>query len=716
MGEVTLNPYAYLVDTQGTALDGGLIYIGQPNQDPQATPIALFYDAALTIAAPNPLPTLGGFAVRNGSPALVYAAESSYSLKVVDQIGVQVLSEPSFYGVDARISDAVAALNTDLTTRFEAADTNIRLTADFDRASRIAADDAIIASTSAQDTVLLSLINALANGATRAYLTYAALDAAKATLPVNSFARVTNDPTPANNWLWQWNGTVLTKSDRDELAQALAAVAAEVTARENLISQMTDPEKRGIELTRDGFVTVQILTGLFNVLGLPVLRDVAGVTQVEQNGKVVGKIGTKAEWGGVSFDAGKVELGGTKLSESTTSDGLIIVADGFVLFDSSNVDGGGGTTPAPDETPLDVSKPLFGNIVCGWANDLIRLSVPDLTAHRVEQDKKQPILATVASKTTGYSRSSRDQLVFEPSKLSATSRLILRDTRQSALRTVQDFTVKIAPAGGGQAPKILMFGDSIIHGSHAPDILDPILVAQGYAPVWLGTMTTVGGRKSEAHSGIETTDFTARDISRYDPVPVGGEAAYLASPSPNDFNPCIRLATGGDPVGNVFNGYIFDAAFYQSRFSLATPDVVLIALGTNNIRDRNEPALSTNFYDDMRIMLDSCRAAWPLAQIQITLTPTAASADRDALWSKYVALIEKLKQLIADRADSKLKLIPAWAHVCNEAGYPIGTGTTDTLGAVTAALTDSIHPADSSRAELWQTISAYLASAAKQYV
>lgn len=78
----------------------------------------------------------------------------------------------------------------------------------------------------AQDTILSNQIGALANGATRAFLTYADLDAAKATLPPNSFARVTNDPTPANNWLWQWNGTVLTKSARDDLAQAIAYVDA----------------------------------------------------------------------------------------------------------------------------------------------------------------------------------------------------------------------------------------------------------------------------------------------------------------------------------------------------------------------------------------------------------------------------------------------------------------------------------------------------------
>ena len=74
----------------------------------------------------------------------------------------------------------------------------------------------------AEDVALNEAVNALANGSTRAYLTYAELDADKATLPTNSFARVTNDPTPANNWLWQWDGTVLTKSARDDLAQAKA--------------------------------------------------------------------------------------------------------------------------------------------------------------------------------------------------------------------------------------------------------------------------------------------------------------------------------------------------------------------------------------------------------------------------------------------------------------------------------------------------------------
>ena len=100
----------------------------------------------------------------------------------------------------------------------------------------IAAIGANIKTTNQEIALLDSAIDALANGTARAYLTYAALDADKATLPTNSFARVTNDPNPANNWLWQWNGTVLTKSDRDDLAVALAGDAALLALINSLLS------------------------------------------------------------------------------------------------------------------------------------------------------------------------------------------------------------------------------------------------------------------------------------------------------------------------------------------------------------------------------------------------------------------------------------------------------------------------------------------------
>jgi len=110
MGEVTLNPYAYLVDTQGTALDDGLIYVGVANENPVTNPIDLFYDADLTVAAPNPIPTMNGFAVQSGSPTCVYTSELAYSIKATDKNGVQIFYEPRIQNTDMYRLDALGAL------------------------------------------------------------------------------------------------------------------------------------------------------------------------------------------------------------------------------------------------------------------------------------------------------------------------------------------------------------------------------------------------------------------------------------------------------------------------------------------------------------------------------------------------------------------------------------------------------------------------------
>ncbi len=280
-----VNPFDSYRATSGAPLDAGKLYIGVANLDPITNPIAVFYDKALTIAAPQPLTTSGGYVWRNGAPARIYVADHQFSMRLLTQNDQQIFYSASYSAqgdvldaVDALntdLLDAVDALNTDLTTRFETADTNIRLTADFDRASRIAADNAIIASTSAQDIILMNLINALANGATKAYLTYAALDAAKSGLPANSFARVTNDPTPANNCLWQWNGTILTKSDRDELAQALAEIA--------LYLGMADTTAATIPLlvNADGKVLAWFENGKFEALAGDTLQNSLGLADFD---------------------------------------------------------------------------------------------------------------------------------------------------------------------------------------------------------------------------------------------------------------------------------------------------------------------------------------------------------------------------------------------------------------------------------------------------
>jgi len=65
---------------------------------------------------------------------------------------------------------------------------------------------------------------------------------------------------------------------QEQIDEADAAIFAEVAERKSVIDSNPDDSKRGIELTRDGFVVAQILEGLFNVARLPLIRDAAGVS------------------------------------------------------------------------------------------------------------------------------------------------------------------------------------------------------------------------------------------------------------------------------------------------------------------------------------------------------------------------------------------------------------------------------------------------------
>lgn len=96
-------PHLYMGDTQGRPLDAGKVYFGEPNKDPELYPIDVFYDEALTIAAPQPIRTQGGFMNANGQMTEVYAAEIEYSVKVLDGYGRQVFYQESMSSENAQL-------------------------------------------------------------------------------------------------------------------------------------------------------------------------------------------------------------------------------------------------------------------------------------------------------------------------------------------------------------------------------------------------------------------------------------------------------------------------------------------------------------------------------------------------------------------------------------------------------------------------------------
>lgn len=113
--------HLYLGDMQGRPLDAGKVYFGEQNKDPELYPINVYYDEALTIAAPQPIRTMGGFMNANGQMVEIYAAETEYSVKVLDAYGRQVFYQAAMSrnNTDGSISTKLPYPNTIIRTLAE---------------------------------------------------------------------------------------------------------------------------------------------------------------------------------------------------------------------------------------------------------------------------------------------------------------------------------------------------------------------------------------------------------------------------------------------------------------------------------------------------------------------------------------------------------------------------------------------------------------------
>lgn len=82
-------PFPILTDIDGQPLEDGYIWIGVANLAPITNPITVYWDAALTIPASQPIRTRGGFAVNSGTPSKLYV-QDNYSIQVLDKNGIVV--------------------------------------------------------------------------------------------------------------------------------------------------------------------------------------------------------------------------------------------------------------------------------------------------------------------------------------------------------------------------------------------------------------------------------------------------------------------------------------------------------------------------------------------------------------------------------------------------------------------------------------------------
>ena len=87
MTALSINPpYPIFTDIDGQPLEDGYVWIGATNLDPQTNPINVYWDAALTLPAAQPIRTLAGYPTNSGTPARLFVG-SDYSIRVMDKKG-----------------------------------------------------------------------------------------------------------------------------------------------------------------------------------------------------------------------------------------------------------------------------------------------------------------------------------------------------------------------------------------------------------------------------------------------------------------------------------------------------------------------------------------------------------------------------------------------------------------------------------------------------
>lgn len=114
-----INPVPVFLNSSGTLLNGGRLYLGVANADPAVSPVNAFYDSDMTILAAQPIKILGGRTVNESlAPASIYVAEADYSIRVSDTNDAQIEYTPSvasesvtYQPVDGDLT-AIAALGT----------------------------------------------------------------------------------------------------------------------------------------------------------------------------------------------------------------------------------------------------------------------------------------------------------------------------------------------------------------------------------------------------------------------------------------------------------------------------------------------------------------------------------------------------------------------------------------------------------------------------
>jgi hypothetical protein len=88
------SPFPTFTDIDGQPLNDGYIFVGVANLDPQTNPINVYWDAALTLPAVQPIRTMSGYPSNAGTPGNLFAGQD-FSIRILNKNGTVVFSKAS---------------------------------------------------------------------------------------------------------------------------------------------------------------------------------------------------------------------------------------------------------------------------------------------------------------------------------------------------------------------------------------------------------------------------------------------------------------------------------------------------------------------------------------------------------------------------------------------------------------------------------------------
>ncbi len=304
-----------------------------------------------------------------------------------------------------------------------------------------------------------------------------------------------------------------------------------------------------------------------------------------------------------------------------------------------------------------------------------------------------------------------DSTYLNSDKLSNTFRIGFRQYQDNKLYYKDISKVYCDPSTiSNKTPKILHIGDSITNRNIAFRN-EQFLNEWDITPTYVGTITNQSNRKGEGREGWSYPNFTGKGN-------IWGNNGSVIVPKQDgsittlNQNPFIKIATEEDKVNHpewCFRNtgskrelsyaddsdktgtfYIFDIEHYLSSHGVETPDIITIALSTNDI-NRDEDALEMCKFN-MQLMVSRIRQQLPNTKIGIVPSPSWGFGNSN-FKSKVVQWIEECISIIENMNDDKVFIIPVWCHMNKEWGFPIGniSDLSDTNKSKIGSITDTIH-------------------------